>query len=61
MDPREYDRLMARWEVILNLLADIDHLKVVPDDPAAREEQLQAELREIEFRLTEGDDERWAA
>ena len=62
MDRHEQARLMDRWEAILNELADIDHLKVVSSDPAALEEQLQAELREVELRLTEGsDDERFAA
>ena len=61
MDASELERLMNRWEAILNKLADIDHLKVVSDDPAALEERLQAELREVEFLLTEGDDQRFAA
>ena len=46
------ERLMDRWEAVLNELADIDHLKVVAGDPARREEELQAELRELELRLT---------
>ena len=54
MDAGEMERLMDRWEAVLNELADIDHLKVVPGDPARREEQLQAELRELELRLTDG-------
>ena len=52
MDAREREQLMARWEAVLNELADIDHLKVIASDPARREEELQAELRELEWRLT---------
>ena len=52
----ERQRLMQRWEEILNELADIDHLRVIDGDPALREEQLQAELREVEFQITESDD-----
>ena len=62
MDARERERLMNRWEAVLNALADIDHLKVVEGDPAQREEELQAELHELELRLTEdGGPEREAA
>lgn len=51
---------MQRWEAVLNELADIDHLRVINGDPPAREEELQAELRELEFRLTEDGDRRAA-
>ena len=61
MDAQERERLMDRWEAVLNELADIDHLKVIDGDPVRREELLQAELRELEWRLTEGGPERDAA
>lgn len=60
MTPQDRQRLMRRWEDVLSQLADIDHLKVVDGDPAEREEELQAELRELEYQLTEEDDRRAA-
>lgn len=53
MSASERQQLTKRWEAVLNELAEIEHLRVVDGDPAARADALQAELRELEFRLTE--------
>jgi len=52
MTPEQREQVTRRWEEVLYALAEIDHLKVSDGDPTIREDQLLAELAELEFELT---------